>query len=204
MSRSRRKKKHRVTKWDAEQSRRVTFSEAGQYYKGVEIDPSSGSSPFAPPGQLPAGPSAVCRGQQPDTSRQYAKLPTREVPVMGPSESGNSVLFTVPEDYARDLLLQGKCTLVPITKHLRALRIIPPPAPQSDKAVSLHQKSIGDPHARDTRDNPRGCWVIEAPFGKEPATFRTFRAIPPNLQKIFRQVVLDCLSKPNVVSKAAA
>lgn len=186
MSRSRRKKK-----------RRVGFSRADGYTHCVTNPESPDSSP-SDLGPRKAAPSAACRGQQPDMSGQYPKLPPREVPVLGPSESGNQVLFHIEESYARDLIQQGKCKLVPITKHLNALRIIPPPPPQSDKAVPLHQKSIGDPHSRDTRGNPRGCFTFEWLQGKEPATCKTYRAIPPNLRRIFHQVILDCLEKTKV------
>ncbi len=207
MSRSRRKKKHRPTKWDAEENQRVRFSEAGQYHQSVDTPGPPPFGPTGPPGQLPAGlpASTVRRSEQHGASREYAKFTPREVPVLGAGESDTAVLFTVPEDFVRDLIRQGKLTLGPkITKNLHALRIVPPPPPVSDHAISLHNRGVGDPTARSTRDNVRGCWSIESPFGKEPMHFRNFRAIPPKLQKIFRQVVLDCLSKPNVGSPAAA
>ena len=125
---------------------------------------------------------------QPDSSRQYAKLPPREVPVLGPSETDKAVLFHVEESHARDLISQGKLTLGPqITKHIRALRIVPPSPPKSEKACPLRTKSAGDTHCNDTLTNPQGVWAY-FPFPVARSERRFIRSV-------FTQVLDSCLEK---------
>ncbi len=185
MSRSRRNKKKRG----------VTFSRVDSYNE-IEQPESIDSPQFVPQGRALASSSAACRGMQPDTSGQYPKLPTREIPILGPSESDSEILSYVEESFARDLIQQGKLTLGPkITKHIQALRIVPPPPPKSDKAVSLRAKGVGDPTRSDSIDNPEGCFTFVS-LGKEPARPSTYRALPKFITRaMFMRPVVECLEQ---------
>ncbi len=197
MSRSRRKKKHRPTKWDAEENQRVTVSGRHSYNQGVDTQGPPPFGPMGPPGQLPAGPPAFAsRGEIKDGHDSLVHSPGSELELQSQVrvfslDNPPRGLHLISEWLARDAIARGEATLLRTSARVRGIQYVAKTQPDPvtpEKPCVLRTNSIGDVHSHDTELNPAGVY-----------TFYPFPPGGPRLDRfildVFRTVLNSCKEK---------